>query len=160
MTTEADQLSNIIMDASFMITQPKEARRKSKSRLIGGVRARDCSGGGGPCAGAEEEVGQRALGGHFGAQNHGKIMTNRRFDGCQEPKMGFMGGFWAQDGRSAVVEEVIPPITIKALVHLFLYAIHQAIGRSRPNLSSISWLRKLSPSGTAPTRCPCASSPA
>ena len=32
-----------------------------------------------------------------------------------------------QDARAAVVAEIIPPITIKALVHLFLYALHQAV---------------------------------
>ena len=31
-----------------------------------------------------------------------------------------------QDTRASVVAEIIPPITIKALVHLFLYALHQA----------------------------------
>ena len=31
----------------------------------------------------------------------------------------------SEDARATVVEEIIPPITIKALVHLFLYAIHQ-----------------------------------
>ena len=31
-----------------------------------------------------------------------------------------------QDARAAVVSDIIPPIAIKALVHLFLYALHQA----------------------------------
>eukprot|EP00435_Cladocopium_sp_Y103_P001966 s1463_g1.t1 len=41
-----------------------------------------------------------------------------------------------RDARATVVEEVIPPITIKALVHLFLYAIHQEAIAFRNGASS------------------------
>eukprot|EP00439_Symbiodinium_sp_Y106_P026347 s6397_g3.t1 len=37
----------------------------------------------------------------------------------------FRANTLSQDARAAVVAEIIPPITIKALVHLFLYALHQ-----------------------------------
>lgn len=42
----------------------------------------------------------------------------------------------SEDARATVVEEVIPPITIKALVHLFLYAIHQEAIAFRNGASS------------------------
>ncbi|CAK8997126.1 unnamed protein product [Durusdinium trenchii] len=42
-----------------------------------------------------------------------------------EPKKKGARNALSEEGRATVVEEVIPPIMIKALVHLFLYAIHQ-----------------------------------